>query len=109
MIGRGETSDEDDREGTTSRLTFGETRYSEDGRAVGTVHGMEEGGVFLSVRDGMESLSIEHTRSGHAFGAAELVWRCMTCGKMGTIDGGLSGRCPSCDAGREELMYWTED
>lgn len=47
---------------------------------------MEEGGVFLSTRDGIEGLSIEHARSGHSFGEAELMWRCLNCGEMGELD-----------------------
>lgn len=83
--------------------------YDEDGNSVGFVRGLEEGGVFVSQRMGMESLSIEHARAGHAFGSAELVWRCMRCGEMGHLRGGLPDSCPGCAAGIEELMYWTED
>jgi len=109
MSGRGETGDEYRRDDPPVELAFGQTLYSEDGTPVGTVRGMEEEGVFVSMRDGVASMSIEHARSGQAFGEAELVWRCMTCGEMGYISGGLPDRCPNCRSGREELMYWTED
>jgi DNA-directed RNA polymerase subunit RPC12/RpoP len=114
MSGRGETPDEEsDAESTdeATSLSFGQTLYDEGGQPVGTVRGMEEGGVFLSTRDGIEGLSIEHARSGHSFGEAELMWRCLNCGEMGELDDedGLPEVCPSCGTERENLMYWTED
>lgn len=108
MSGRGETPEED-REPEPTELIVGQTLYTEDGTVAGIVRGVEEGGVFLTTRPGVEALSIGHARSGHAFGSAELVWRCMTCGEMGTISDELPDACPSCGAPREELMYWTED
>ncbi len=90
-------------------LAFGQTLYTEEGDPVGIIRGLEEGGLFLSLRDGVESLSIAHARSGQAFGEAELMWRCLNCGEMGEIDDGLPARCPNCGIEREALMYWTED
>lgn len=109
MSGRGETPDDEPYEELDMDLTFGQTLYTEDGTPVGTVRGMETGGVFVSTREGAESLSVEHVRSGHSFGAAELMWRCRQCGEMGRIDEAIPERCPNCDAAREHLMYWTED
>ncbi|MDS0284605.1 DUF7130 family rubredoxin-like protein [Haloarcula onubensis] len=112
MTGRGETPDrEADAEATeeATALSFGQVLYDDAGRPVGSVRGMEAGGVFLTTRDGVESLSVEHARSGHAFGQAELMWRCMNCGEMGDIDGDLPANCPNCGVDREDLMYWTED
>lgn len=108
MSGRGEV-DPKGTERETIDVALGQPLYTENGREVGTVRGIEERGVFLSAREGIESLSVEHARSGHAFGEAELVWRCVTCGEMGDIDGDLPERCPSCGGPREDLMYWTED
>lgn len=107
MSGRGETPESTDPDEID--LAFGQTLYTEDGHAVGTVRGFEDGGVYLTVRDGAESMSVEHARSGHAFGQAELMWRCTNCGEMGEIDGDLPSSCPSCGVPREDLMYWTED
>jgi hypothetical protein len=107
MSGRGETPHSTDP--VESDLAFGQTLYTEDGRAVGTVRGVEDGGLYLTVREGIESLSVEHARSGHAFGEAELMWRCTNCGEMGEIDDELPATCPNCDARKEDLMYWTED
>lgn len=109
MRGHGEKPDGETVEGEPPDLDFGDTLYTEDGRAVGTVRGIDDSGAFVTFRTGAEGLSVEHARSGHAFGSAELVWRCMNCGEMGPIDGDLPSACPSCDARREELMYWTED
>lgn len=108
MSGRGETPEEAD-DFDESTVALGATLYTEDGRAVGEVRGIEEGGLFVSTRDGVESLSVEHARTGHSFGEGELMWRCMSCGEMGEIEGGLPDACPSCDSPKEELMYWTED
>jgi hypothetical protein len=112
MSGRGETPDEEgDGQATEDvmELSFGQVLYEESGAPIGTIRGVEEGGVFVTTRDGVESMSIEHTRSGHSFGEAELMWRCMDCGEMGEIEGGLPDSCPGCGASREQLMYWTED
>lgn len=108
MSGRGEKPDaEDEREALS--LSFGQTLYDEAGNPVGTVRGLEEGGVYLTTREGVEGLSIEHARSGHSFGEAELMWRCMECGEMGDIGDGIPEECPNCGAAKESLMYWTED
>ena len=112
MTGRGETPDrEADLTATeeATDLSFGQVLYDDAGRPVGSVRGMETGGVFLTTRDGVEALSIEHARSGHTFGEAELMWRCLNCGEMNDLGDDLPERCPNCGAAREELMYWTED
>ncbi|WP_380677068.1 DUF7130 family rubredoxin-like protein [Salinigranum sp. GCM10025319] len=108
MSGRGETPDG---EGgfDTPTVSLGTTLYTEDGEGVGTVRGIETGGVFVTTREDVECLSIEHARSGHAFGEGELMWRCLSCGEMGEIDGGLPDECPHCEARKEELMYGIED
>lgn len=108
MSGRGETPN-DDNDAESPAISFGQVLYTEDGDRVGTVRGMEEGGVFVSTRGGVEALSIEHARSGHDFGEAELVWRCLDCGEMGHIREEVPDGCPGCGAAREALMYWTED
>lgn len=112
MTGRGETpAKESDSQATDAALSlsFGQVLYDESGRSVGVVRGMEAGGVFLTTRDGVESMSIQHVRSGHAFGEAELMWRCLNCGEMGVIEDELPATCPNCGTEREDLMYWTED
>lgn len=109
MSGRGETPEADGEEMESLNVTVGDVLYTEDGTDVGTVRGIEEGGLFVSLRSGIESLSIEHARSGQSFGEAELMWRCMTCGEMGELDKGVPAACPNCESPREDLMYWTED
>jgi len=112
MTGRGETPDSEADVGATeaaTALSFGQVLYDDAGRPVGSVRGMEAGGVFLTTRDGVEAFSVEHARSGHAFGEAELMWRCLTCGEMGDLGEEIPPACPNCGAAREELMYWTED
>ena len=91
------------------KTVIGETLYDESGDAAGTVRGMSEDGIFVTTQDGYESLSVEHVRSGHSFGEAELVWWGTNCGEMGEIEGGLPDTCPGCDTRRENLTYWIED
>lgn len=91
------------------RLGFGTTLYTEDGSAVGRIRGFDEEGFYVTLRDGLEGMSVEHVRSGHEFGEAHLMWRCLECGEMGDLDGEIPEGCPSCGAEREQLYYWTED
>jgi rubrerythrin len=65
--------------------------------------------VFVPFRDGIESLPVEHARSGHEFGEAELVWRRTECGEMGEADAGLPAECPDCGEPEEAPTYWTGD
>jgi len=113
MSGHGERPEEDDGERAAEQavesLALGEVVYDETGKPLGTVRGFEEGGFFVTTRDGMEELSVEHARSGHDFGEAHLMWRCMECGEMGELDEGLPERCPNCGVEKEQLMWWTED
>ena len=112
MTGRGETPDTEPNRAATddaTALSFGQVLYDDAGRPVGSVRGMEAGGVFLTTREGVESFSVGHARSGHSFGEAELMWRCLDCGEMSDLGDELPDGCPNCGAAREELMYWTED
>ena len=92
-----------------TRVAAGATVYDDDGRALGTVRGIDDDGFVVTTRDGVSAMSIEHERAGHEFGEAELMWRCMECGEMGEIGDGLPEQCPNCNTEREDLMYWTED
>lgn len=111
MSGRGETPEEDEQheKQQAESVSFGEDVFNADGDSLGRVRGIEEAGFFVSTRDGVEGLSIEHSRSGHDFGEAELMWRCTVCGEMGEIDEGIPETCPNCGTEKESLMYWTED
>ncbi|WP_135827341.1 DUF7130 family rubredoxin-like protein [Halorussus halobius] len=112
MSGKGETpAEEGDQqaEDAITKLKLGESVYDEDGDRLGKIRGFEEGGFFVTTRDGVEGMSVEHARSGHDFGEAELMWRCTNCGEMGEIDDGIPDECPNCGEPKEALMYWTED
>lgn len=89
-------------------ISPGEPVYDADGNELGTVRGFSEDGVFVTTRDGVEALSIEHERAGHEFGQAELLWRCSDCGAIGEIET-LPDECPDCQAPKEHLYYWIED
>lgn len=113
MSGHGERPAEDDGEQDAEQraksLAIGEALYNSDGERVGSVRGHEQGGVFVTTREGMEELSVEHARSGHYFGEAHLMWRCTNCGEMGTLDDGQPDHCPNCGVEQEHLMWWKED
>jgi len=88
-------------------LGFGQPVYDDEGNSLGTIRGFDEHGFYVTTDDGITALSAEHLTAGAA-GEAELMWRCWECGEMGDIEH-LPERCPSCDAPREEIYYWTED
>ncbi|MDS0297301.1 hypothetical protein NDI76_00910 [Halogeometricum sp. S1BR25-6] len=89
-------------------VSIGRTVYTENGEKLGTVRGFDDDGFYVSTREGIVSLSVEHERAGHEFGEAELMWRCGTCGEMGDVEQ-MPDSCPNCGAEKEELYYWTED
>lgn len=113
MSGRGERPAEDDgdvqAEETADSVTVGETVFDESGEPLGRIRGYEAGGFFVSTRAGMEAMSIDHARSGHAYGEAHLVWRYRNGGEVGAIDDGMPEQCPNCGVEKERLMWWTED
>ena len=109
MVGDdGETPDDVD-EQKLKQLDLGQTLYDEDGNEVGNIRGFDDAGVYVTMREGYESLSVEHARAGHEFGEGYLMWRCTECGEMDEIEGGLPDECPNCGAPKEDLYYWTED
>lgn len=114
MSGRGERPEEADGEEQPEKeaesVALGEEVYNKDWELLGRVRGYEAGGFFVTTRDGMERLGIEHARSGHGFGEAHLMWRRMNCGEMSELDEGFPERCPtaaskrrrSCDGRKTE-------
>jgi rubrerythrin len=109
MVGNtGETPDDVDEE-EIERLDLGEPVFDGEGNRLGKVRGFDDAGFYVTMREGYESMSVEHARSGKEFGEAHLMWRCMECGEMGRIEDGLPDECPNCGEPKEGLMYWTED
>lgn len=90
------------------QIALGESVFDEDGNEIGTVRGITEDGIVVTNRTGVAALSIEHERTPHEFGEAELMWRCIECGEMGQIDD-MPETCPNCGGPREDIYYWTED
>ena len=109
MVNTGERPADGESVDAVPEIAFGQTVYDEDGVELGTIRGIDAAGFFVTTRDGDQSLSVEHARSGQSFGEAELMWRCIECGEMGEIDEGLPDTCPNCGTEKENLMYWTED
>lgn len=98
-----------ERQQQTVVVRLGEIVYNSDREVLGEARGIAEAGFFVSTREGVERLSIEHARSGHDFGEAELMYRCTNCGEMDEIDKGFPDSCPNCGTEKENIMYWTED
>ncbi len=90
-------------------IGLGTTVYTDDGDEIGTIRGFDESGCYVTVRDGLEGMSVEHVRSGKNFGEAHLMWRCQECGEMGELNGEIPTECPSCQGPGEGIYYWTED
>ena len=109
MVNTGERPADGESVEEVPEIAFGQTVYDEEGIELGTIRGIDAGGFFVTTREGDESMSIQHARSGQSFGEAELMWRCIDCGEMGEIDEGLPETCPNCGTEKENLMYWTED
>ncbi|KTG07926.1 hypothetical protein AUR64_01440 [Haloprofundus marisrubri] len=109
MVGDGGETPDDVSESELERLDLGEAVYDSDGTQLGTIRGFDEGGFYVTMREGMEALSVEHARVGQEFGEGYLMWRCTECGEMGSIDDGLPDECPNCSSPKEDLYYWTED
>ncbi|MDY6819052.1 MAG: hypothetical protein SVG88_10365 [Halobacteriales archaeon] len=89
-------------------VSIGEAVYNADGEQIGSVRGVDEDGFFVTTREGVEAMSVEHERAGQTFGEAELLWRCADCGAVGDI-ADMPDECPDCGAQREALFYWIED
>ncbi|WP_425556734.1 DUF7130 family rubredoxin-like protein [Haladaptatus pallidirubidus] len=106
MSDSGERPDE---ETDIEKIELGQDIYDSEGAKLGTIRGFDEGGFYVTMREGYEALSVSHARSGHEFGEAELMWRCANCGEMGDLDDGLPDNCPNCGVQKEDLYYWTED
>lgn len=93
----------------TPKVALGRTVYDEHGEELGTVRGFDDDGFFVTTREGVNALSIEHERAGHEFGEAELMWRCAECGELGDLQEAFPEACPNCGVEKEALYYWIED
>lgn len=80
---------------------MGEPVFNEEGDKLGEIRGFDDAGFYVTMRESYEAMSVEHTRSGKAFGEATLMCRYMDCGEMGRIENGLPEECPNCDEPKE--------
>lgn len=87
---------------------IGERVYTEDGRPIGTISDVEDGGIMVQPLENELPPAALRGRRVQGFGEAELMWRCGQCGEMGNLDE-MPDTCPNCGAAKEELYYWTED
>lgn len=93
---------------TESDVSLGAAIYNDDGTKLGTVRGFDESGFYVRLNPDADVDAVERLRSGQSYGEMNLMWRCWQCGEIGSIDS-MPDECPSCEAGKEELYYWTED
>lgn len=104
-----DSGEKPDEEIDLDHLRLGQVVYDEDGNKLGSIRGFDDAGFYVTMREGLEALSVSHARAGHELGEAELMWRCTDCGEMGDLDDDLPDTCPNCGTPKENLYYWTED
>ncbi|WP_236639585.1 DUF7130 family rubredoxin-like protein [Salinigranum halophilum] len=69
--------------------------------------GTETASAVTASRAVRPPVSVRNKRLPNGFGEAFLVWRCLDCGALGSLDA-LPARC-ECGARREDLVYVLED
>ena len=74
----GETPDEVENE-EIERLEMGEPVFNEERDKLGEIRGFDNAGFYVTMREDYEAMSVEHTRSGKAFG------RQPSCGAAWTV------------------------
>ncbi|RBI63174.1 hypothetical protein DMJ13_01080 [halophilic archaeon] len=104
-----ESGEKPDEDVDVDEIGLGDVVYDSNRNVLGEVRGFDSSGFYVTMRDGYEAMSVEHSRSGHEFGEAELMWRCSECGEMGEIEDGMPDECPNCGTPKEDIYYWTED
>jgi hypothetical protein len=67
----------------------------------------EEPSAVTESRAVRPPVAVRNKRLAEGFGEAFLVWRCLDCGTLGSLDA-LPARC-DCGARREALAYVVED
>lgn len=90
------------------RVLVGQPVYDEEGTEIGTIRGVIDDGFTVATGDGIEALSVAHSRAGHEIAAGVLTWECAQCGAIGDIEE-LPEECPDCGAPPEDIYYRTED
>jgi len=90
-----------------SQVDPGEQVYDSDGRLLGHVSGLTDGGFEVETVDPGET-DLEEV-PGQEFGEGYLMWRCGECGEMGELENGMPGSCPACGAPEEAVAAMRED
>ncbi|AUV84018.1 hypothetical protein C2R22_15885 [Salinigranum rubrum] len=67
----------------------------------------EEPSAVTESRAVRPPVAVRNKRLAEGFGEALLVWRCLDCGALGSLDA-FPARC-GCGARREDLAYVVED
>lgn len=97
-------------------VTPGDVVYTESDEPLGVVTEYTTDGVEVTIRADRSTSADEETSPGggttppgQAFGEGYLMWRCGTCGEVGSLESGMPNRCPTCGARREKLYRRRED
>lgn len=90
------------------RVLVGQPVYDDDGTEIGRIRGVIEDGFEVATGEGIEAMSVAHSRAGHSLARGELTWQCAECGAIGDIES-LPETCPDCGAPAEDIYYRTED
>lgn len=90
------------------RVLVGQPVYDDEGTEIGTIRGVIQDGFEVATGEGIEAMSVAHSRAGHEIGRGVLTWQCAQCGAIGDIES-LPERCPDCGAPPEEIYYRQED
>lgn len=84
--------------------------YDEDGAVLGRVSGYTaEGFEVATTKSGSTGGDDAESLPGQEFGEGYLMWRCVECGEMGDLEGGMPESCPACDAPEEAIAAVEED
>jgi|SRR6056297_1470559 len=89
-------------------VSLGVPIYNEDGTRLGTVRGFDDEGFYVTLAEDAVAEETGRMQAGGQTGEMDLMWRCWQCGEIGKI-AEIPDSCPSCDAPREDIYYWTED
>lgn len=92
------------------RVKPGEQVYSQNGRLLGRVSGIDDDTFEVEkVGENDSAGASEEELPGPDFGEGYIMWRCGDCGEMGELDDGFPESCPSCGAPEEAISATLED
>lgn len=89
-----------------TEIEIGSVVYDEEGDPIGTVKGFDTHGVVVSADEDVDIGGVV-SADPSVVGETDLLWRCSGCGEIGEVVD-MPEACPSCDAPKTDLYYWSE-